>query len=265
MRHITKVLRNNQLAENIFDMEVYCPELASTAQPGQFAHIRIRNSIDPLLRRPISICDVNKEQGTVRFVYRKHGYGTTLLSELGEEGIELDVLAPLGNGKFPVEIESQQVYLIGGGIGVPPLLYAAKQLANNNIEVHAILGFASKNQVILEEEFKQHGNVHVYTIDGSYGNKGLVTDYFSNVQVNCYCACGPKPMLRVLMSHPSFVQARGYLSFEEHMACGIGACMGCVTKIKALDKDDSSESQSWKYAKICDCGPVFTSEKVVFE
>lgn len=265
MQHVATVLYNKQIAKSIFEMSLQCPTIASTAQPGQFAHIRLRNSIDPLLRRPISICDTDSTNGTVRLVYRMHGYGTEILSRVQEKD-SIDLLAPLGNGQYPQDVSCKEVYLIGGGIGTPPLLMAAKKLASKGIEITTILGFACHDQVILEEDFKQYGNVSVYTLDGSHGEKGLVTDFFTNSKPQIYFACGPKPMLRALKEHSNFKEALGYLSFEEHMACGIGACMGCVTKVKrnTQEKVESHNENDWQYEKVCDCGPVFASDRVVF-
>lgn len=268
MRTMAEIIENKQIAENIYDMTVASSEIANEALPGQFAHIRVRDCIDPLLRRPISICEVNRVRGTVRFVYRSHGAGTRLLAAM-EAGQSLDIIAPLGNGTFPVGGDFQDVYVIGGGIGVPPLLYAAKAWYGRGSTVHAVLGFAGKEQVILEQEFARYANVSIYTVDGSCGRKGLVTDYFTEEQLAqnvadkqpakfLYFACGPKPMLKAIQQHSLIQQGTGYLSLEEHMACGIGACMGCVTKITDGVLGD------WKYAKVCDCGPAFPAEKVVF-
>ena len=271
MRAMAEIIDNKQIAEDIFDMTVLSAEIAEIALPGQFAHIRVRDSIDPLLRRPISICAVDRLQGTVRFVFRRHGAGTRLLAS-AQPGQTLDMIAPLGGGTFPTSGDFRAVYVIGGGIGVPPLLFAAKAWHDKGIPVHAVLGFAGRGQVILEEEYKQYANVSIYTVDGSYGERGVVTDYFADEEYKftnhtshdssalpfLYLSCGPKPMLNAVKQHPVLQKGIGYLSLEEHMACGGGACMGCVTKIADGDSTD------WKYAKICDCGPVFPVEKVVF-
>jgi len=262
MQIFAEIIENKEITKDIYNMIILSKEIATTALPGQFVHIRVRDSIDPLLRRPISICDIDKNKGTVRLIYRKHGHGTTLLTKL-KPSDTIDMLAPLGKGTFPCEGNYDEVYLIGGGIGTPPLLYAAKILATQGSKVTAVLGFASKEQVILESEFQQHGNTVIYTIDGSHGEKGLVTDYFSNIKPNMLFACGPTPMLKAIKHHQNLSHTNGYLSLEEHMACGIGACMGCVTKVSKETINSKIDTTKWKYEKVCECGPVFPIEKVV--
>jgi dihydroorotate dehydrogenase electron transfer subunit len=262
MQIFAEIIENKEIAKDIYNMIVLSKEIASVALPGQFAHIRVRDSIDPLLRRPISICDVDKHNDTVRLIYRKQGHGTTILSKLKPLDT-VDMLAPLGKGTFPCENNYNDVYLIGGGIGAPPLLYAAKILTNKGSQITTVLGFASKEQAILEAEFQQYGNTIVYTIDGTHGKKGLVTDYFNNIKPNIILACGPISMLKAIKYHPNLSRTNGFLSLEEHMACGIGACMGCVTKVSKQSLDIQVSSTEWKYEKVCDCGPVFPMEKVV--
>ncbi|OEH84734.1 hypothetical protein BHU72_07830 [Desulfuribacillus stibiiarsenatis] len=258
MKHSVEVKSHKTIGQDLYEMIVIAPKLAQTAHPGQFVHIRVIDSLDPLLRRPISICDVDKKRGSVRFIYRAGGKGTKILSK-SKEMTKIDLLGPLGRGTFPTENQAKRnMLLIGGGIGVPPLLYAAKELAKQGASITAILGFANHQVVILEDEFRELGDVIVTTVDGSYGKQGFVTEYITK-EPDLYLACGPKPMLQAIKNHELLQTANGYLSLEEHMACGIGACMGCVTKISISD-----ENSEWKYRKVCDCGPVFPAERVVF-
>lgn len=236
-----------KLAEDVFDFTFECPALAQDARPGQFAQIRLPGHT---LRRPISICGIDKEQGTLRFVFQIRGQGTAELAEC-EPGDELEILAPLGNG-FPIE-PGRRTLLIGGGIGVPPLLGCAAELGQNAI---ACLGFRNKAAVILEKDFQAAGaRVAIATDDGSYGYHGLVTGLAEKEEFDVIFACGPSPMLKAAKA---LAQSRGvpcWLSLEERMACGIGACLGCATP---LLREDGSQY----FGHVCKDGPVFDSRRV---
>jgi dihydroorotate dehydrogenase electron transfer subunit len=224
------VLKNENIAEGIYSLEFAAPDIAQAAVSGQFAMVKADGFS---LRRPISICDVNGD--IVRLVYEIRGGGTQVLSQI-KKGDNVDVIAPLGNG-YPV-IKDKRVLLCGGGIGVPPLLYAGKVLVQNNCTVTAYLGFREQNKVILENDFEQAG-VHTQVfVGGTFTEKIVPADY------DCIFACGPTPMLKSIaaMSAPSCTV---YVSLEEHMACGMGACVGCVTKTAD------------GYRRVCKDGPVF--------
>lgn len=259
-----KIVSNIQIAKDTYKLSFASKEIAENAKPGQFIHIKVNDNINPLLRRPISICDI--EGDIVYIVYRIQGKGTERLASLNIND-EIDILGPLGHGVYPVEElakKHKKVYLIGGGIGSPPLLYAARKLAELNVEVVTILGFADSDQVILEDDFSKYGKTKVYTIDSSYGRKGLVTDNFTERRSDALLACGPRPMLKAIKEHENLKDADGYFSLEEHMACGLGACMSCVTKIyKDNNQIEEVNDDNWEYKKVCDCGPVFPMAKVV--
>lgn len=246
---LCKLLSVRKLTRDVFDFVLSAPELATMAQPGQFAQIRLPGHT---LRRPISICGIDKDAGTLRFVFQVRGEGTAELAQFQPEN-EIEILAPLGNG-FPVDT-SRRTLLVGGGIGVPPLLGVASQLGENAL---AVLGFRNKDAVILEEGFKAAGaRTFVATDDGSYGHHGLVTDLCKEQEFDCVMACGPAPMLRAVKA---LAQERGvpcYVSLEERMACGIGACLGCAV---ALLKEDGSQY----YGHVCKNGPVFESHRVAW-
>lgn len=246
---LCKLLSVRKLTRDVFDFVLSAPELAAMAQPGQFAQIRLPGHT---LRRPISICGIDKDAGTLRFVFQVRGEGTAELAQFQPEN-EIEILAPLGNG-FPVDT-SRRTLLVGGGIGVPPLLGVASQLGENAL---AVLGFRNKDAVILEEDFKAAGaRTFVATDDGSYGHHGLVTDLCKEQEFDCVMACGPAPMLRAVKA---LAQERGvpcYVSLEERMACGIGACLGCAV---ALLKEDGSQY----YGHVCKDGPVFESHRVAW-
>lgn len=244
------VLSRRELAPGIVDYQVSCPELAAQALPGQFVHIRVPGYT---LRRPISICRIDKAAGTIRLVMEVRGEGTAILSQV-EEGGALDLLGPLGNG-FSLPAPGARVIVVGGGIGVPPLLGVAAQLGEKAI---AVLGFRNKDAVILEEDFQAAGaKTFIATDDGSYGHHGLVTDLCQDQGFDCVMACGPAPMLKAVKA---LAEQRGvpcYVSVEERMACGIGACLGCAV---ALNKEDGTPY----FGHVCKDGPVFESHRVVW-
>lgn len=183
-----RLLSARELTPGIFDFTLSCPELAAKAVPGQFAQILVPGHT---LRRPISICGIDQEAGALRFVFQVRGQGTGALSRF-RPGDMIDILAPLGKG-FPID-KSKRTLLMGGGIGVPPLLAVAKELADKAV---AVLGFRNKELAILEEDFKSTGaKVLVATDDGSYGYHGLVTELAAGEDFDVLMACGPGPMLR---------------------------------------------------------------------
>lgn len=237
-----RVRSAQETAPGIFDLWVECPSLAAQASPGQFAQILAPGHT---LRRPISICSIDRDGGGLRFVFQVRGRGTEELSRL-RAGDSVEVLAPLGHG-FPLD-KTKRTLLLGGGIGVPPLLAAAQALGGNTV---AALGFRGRGFVILEEDFRTAGaKVLVATDDGSYGFHGLVTDLAAGESFDVVLACGPAPMLRAAKALAEGKHARGYLSLEQRMACGVGACLGCAV---ALLGEDGSPY----YGHVCKDGPVF--------
>ncbi len=231
----------------VFDFWLECPQLAALAQPGQFAQIRLPGHS---LRRPISICGIDREQGRLRFVFQVRGQGTAELAAF-REGDEIEVLAPLGHG-FPID-KTKKTLLLGGGIGAPPLLGAAAELGGN---ATAVLGFRNRDAVILEEDFKAAGaKVLIATDDGSYGFHGLVTELAQKEDFDVIFACGPAPMLRAAKALAQERGAAGYLSLEQRMACGVGACLGCAVALV-------DESGREYYGHVCKDGPVLAMERI---
>ena len=241
---IFEITENLQLTENIFRMKLKGDVSAVTA-PGQFVDIRIE---DYYLRRPISVCDV--ENGEIIIIYKTVGHGTDAMSHM-KAGEKLDVLTGLGNG-YDLNRSGEHPLLIGGGVGVPPLYMLAKKLKEQHKEVSVILGFNTAKEVFYETEFKALGcDVKVTTVDGSYGNKGFVTNAFPLVENYTFTyACGPMPMLKAVYNT---AVTDGQYSFEERMGCGFGACMGCSTKTKN------------GYKRVCKDGPVFDKEEILWE
>ena len=241
---IFEITENLQLTENIFRMKLKGDVSAVTA-PGQFVDIRIE---DYYLRRPISVCDV--ENGEIIIIYKTVGHGTDAMSHM-TAGEKLDVLTGLGNG-YDLNRSGEHPLLIGGGVGVPPLYMLAKKLKEQHKEVSVILGFNTAKEVFYETEFKALGcDVKVTTVDGSYGNKGFVTNAFPLVENYTFTyACGPMPMLKAVYNT---AVTDGQYSFEERMGCGFGACMGCSTKTRN------------GYKRVCKDGPVFDKEEILWE
>lgn len=245
------ILRKRQIAKGIFDITVAAGRLADLAQPGQFAHILIPGKT---LRRPISICDIDREAHTLRFVFEVRGEGTELLSHY-KMNDRINLLAPLGNG-FALEDSGKKAIFVGGGIGVPPLLSAARQYGEN---ATVLLGFRDRSAVILERDFALAGcRVFVATDDGSFGHHGLVTECMRGVEADIIYACGPAPMLKAVCREADIRGVRCQISLEERMACGIGACLGCACKLR---REDGTEYMG----HVCKDGPVFEYQSVVLE
>lgn len=251
------IIEQTELVAGIFSMWIRT-ELALSAKPGQFLQIFTPNA-SKLLARPISICEINREEQRLRIVYRVNGVqsGTYTLSQL-QSGDTVDVMGPFGNG-FPVELaRDKQVALIGGGIGIPPLLEVAKGLPHST----SIMGYAS--EVFLTHELSQVSNLHISTEDGSVGTTGYVTDilYDNNVflkKLDLIFACGPKAMLEAVAEYAQIHGIPCYVSMEERMACGIGACLACVCATKEVN-----EHTNVKNVRVCKEGPVFLSTEIVW-
>lgn len=195
------VVRQREIAKNIFEMTLQ-GQIVQEMTPGQFVHIRVSNLLDPLLRRPISIANIDKNANEFTIIYRAQGKGTNVLSQK-QIGDEVDVLGPLGNG-FPVEAAQQgeTALLVGGGIGVPPLYELAKQLNARGVRTIHVFGFQTEEVAFYEEEFTKLGETHYVTDDGSKGFKGFVTDLLNELKpdFDVFYSCGPLPMLRALSS-----------------------------------------------------------------
>ena len=245
------VVHQQKIATNIFELTLKGQLVQDMKQPGQFVHIRVSDQIEPLLRRPISISSINNEALEFTMIYRAEGSGTVLLSKK-KSGDIVDVLGPLGQG-FPLDkiTAGEKALLVGGGIGVPPLYELSKRLVERGVRPIHVLGFQSLDVVFYEELFKQLGETYIVTVDGSYGHKGFVTNVLDKIADDfvIYYSCGPTPMLAAL--EKMYPHKEGYLSFEQRMGCGIGACFACVC--------ETTEKTDVDYLKVCSDGPVFQS------
>lgn len=248
------VISQEMISEGIFSLWIK-NEGAKHAGAGQFVGVYPKGK-DTMLMRPISICETKPEENAMRLVYRVAGAGTKEFSEL-KKGDKVKILANLGNG-FPVdEVKGKTIVLMGGGIGIPPMLGTAKALAGE--DVHAYLGYRN-NDTFLSDEFMQYSKVYIAAEDGSVGVKGNVIDALKATTVlkpDVIMACGPMPMLRAIKNYAAENGIIAYISLEERMACGVGACLGCVCK--TVNKDEHSHVNN---TRICTEGPVFNAEEV---
>lgn len=251
---LMKVVSNDLIADNIYKLIIKGDIVEKMDIPGQFVNVKVGSGQEFPLRRPISICEINKEKNEFVLIYRALGDGTKELSKL-KENDDIDILGPLGTGYDISTISKNEIaLLVGGGIGVPPLYELAKQFVNNGIEVVSVLGFNNKKDVFYVDEFKKFGKTYISTVDGSFGEKGYVTDIIlnNNIKYDKYYACGPNNMLRALKYLDE--NKKGFISLEERMACGIGACFACVCKTK----DE-------QVTRICKEGPVYSSDLINFD
>ena len=253
-RETVTVVSQEQLADGIFSMWIQT-EAAKTARPGQFISM-YTNDGSKLLPRPISICEIDTETSKLRVVYRMTAEktGTEQFSKM-KAGDTLPIIGPLGNG-FPLEAgKGKRAFLIGGGIGVPPILELAKQL---DCEKQIIMGYRDAD-TFLKEQFEENGTVYISTEDGSVGTKGNVMDAIreNGLEADIIYACGPTPMLRAIKQYAEEQGIECYISLEERMACGIGACLACVCQSKEKDHHSNVNNK-----RICKDGPVFLSTEV---
>ena len=245
-----KVLSQECLAPGIFSMWLEAG-IADEAVPGQFVSLYSRDG-SRLLPRPISLCEIG--EGRIRLVYRVAGAGTAEFSAL-RAGDSVEVLGPLGNG-FPLkEAEGKRVFLIGGGIGVPPMVETAKRILGEKI---LVMGYRD-SQMFLKEELERTGSLFVATEDGSFGTRGNVLDAVRErgLSADLIFACGPAPMLRAVKTYAGEQGIPAWISMEERMACGIGACLACVCGSKEVDGHSHVKNK-----RICKDGPVFLAEEV---
>ncbi len=248
-----------QVAPGFYRLKLVAPLIAAAAKPGQFIQIRVADEScnDPLLARPISIFRINKEEGSISLLFKVVGRGTKLLA-LKRKGDTLTIWGPLGNG-FEISKQAGNIALIAGGIGMPPLFCLQEQLILSSNRPKFTLFYGGRtSQDFLELDLWEKSSVtlKLATEDGSIGFKGLVTELFvKEHQINDYdfiLACGPAPMLAATQKTASLLDLSGQISLESYMACGVGACLGCVCHTSEGSK------------RVCVDGPVFSIKEVIF-
>lgn len=252
---LATVQANILVGPGTYRLTLSVPEIAANARPGQFLEILPGSGLsrDPLLRRPISICATDAAAGCVDLVYREVGRGTRLLGEK-KAGDQVDVVGPVGNG-FILPEDVRNILLVAGGIGMPPLHALAQYYPDRNFTLY--YGARNHQEIIMEQDWDRlQVPVKIATDDGSKGFHGRVTDLLLKEAFTDYdicCACGPRPMLRSLADLLKQQAKPGLFSLEERMACGVGACLGCVCKTNS------------GYRRVCVDGPVFAVEEVIWD
>lgn len=252
-QRLCEITEISELHGGAFQLFFQAGEMARDAQPGQFVHIRCGE--ERLLRRPISLCSRRGDE--LRVVFDRRGEGTGWLSQR-KTGEILDVLGPLGRG---FQLQGERMLFVGGGLGVPPLLWAARAFPG---EAYAVLAFRSGDRAILTEEFQKacHG-VELTSDDGSLGTKGFAHEGLERILAggkafSGICACGPKAMLKAVADTAGRYRIPCQVSLEERMGCGVGACLVCACK--TIGADGAEE-----YSHVCKDGPVFDAERVVWD
>ena len=251
IQEICRVTHSSRLGDGLYRLTLDAPQIAAAAQCGQFVHIACGEG--NLLRRPISICLA--DGAALHLVFQVRGGGTAWLAAR-RQGDALDLLGPLGHG-FDTQALGARPVLIGGGIGVPPMLQTAVCAADAGASPRAILGFRSKGVVMLEDEFRAVCETTITTDDGSYARYGFVTDVLKEQMADAtgIAACGPRPMLRAVAALAREAGVPCQVSMEERMGCGIGACLVCACALR-------TENGETRYGHVCKDGPVFNAEEV---
>jgi dihydroorotate dehydrogenase electron transfer subunit len=251
-----EIIKQTEILPGFHRLTLSAGEIAKCARPGQFLHVRCEDTLDPLLRRPVSIHAVDREKGEISLFYRTVGRGTALLAEQ-EKGDKLNLLGPLGSG-FTIP-ESGRVSVVAGGIGIAPLYFFLQELSGLKIYADVFLGASTKKQLFFTGEVKALGHiVFPATDDGTTGYHGTVVDLFEQNLTDRVYGCGPAGMLkrlcRIIKNHKIF----GEVSLEERMGCGVGACLSCACKTV-------SGGDNYRYRRVCVDGPVFPAGEVVWE
>lgn len=251
LTELAQVIRHDTLGPQVKELVLQAPGIAAQALPGQFIHLRVADATyHPLLRRPFSIAGANAEIGTIRIIYRIVGQGTRYLAGLAV-GDHVDCLGPLGNG---FDLQAERPVLVGGGMGLAPLLFLAGTLCPKPMTL--VMGGRGEEELFWQDLFKDVcRNVHVTTNDGSLGTQGVVTDILPGLlasnQFDRLYTCGPHPMLKAVAEVAAKAKLSCQISLEEYMACGIGGCLSCTCS-----------APDGKRRKVCTDGPVFWNGEV---
>ncbi|MCM8795994.1 MAG: dihydroorotate dehydrogenase electron transfer subunit [Candidatus Omnitrophica bacterium] len=256
----TRIISHIRIKDKYFRLTLKAAKIAKVAKPGQFLNIKITDNYAPLLRRPFSIHGI--ENRNIEILYEVVGQGTQILSQR-KPGEYLDIIGPLGNGfsyhsflgdyRLPI--------LVAGGIGVAPLLFLAKRIISDYPKIYplVLIGGQTEKEVLCSKDFRRFGcKVNIATDDGSCGFRGKVTDLLRHLlltidyRLSTIYACGPQLMLKEISYLSKEYNIPAEISLDEHMACGVGACLGCVVKTKE------------GYKQVCKDGPVFAAKEVLW-
>ncbi len=260
------VLAHRRMARDHYLMRLSAPLVARRALPGQFVHVRCGKEGSPLLRRPFSLLDVNPKTGTIDFIYKVVGVGTRVLADV-RSGERVDLLGPLGRPfEFPSHLENAD--LIGGGVGIPPMVFLGRWLRERGVEVEAFLGARTKEWVICVSDFKRLKiPVRIATDDGTLGRRGSVVELLKTViarrperptkQSYTLYICGPTPMMRAAANLARQRNLPAQVSLEERMGCAMGCCMGCVVEVTT-----EPVASHARFQRVCTEGPVFPAEAI---
>ncbi|MDD5658416.1 MAG: dihydroorotate dehydrogenase electron transfer subunit [Actinomycetota bacterium] len=259
-----EIVSNERIGNNLYKTTIFSPYITKNAVPGQFINIKCcsDNTVDPLLRRPFSIHDVEYDFKVFSIMYEVKGNGTHFLSKLNAADV-IDFVGPLGNGININKIENDDFLLIGGGIGIAPLYFFAKVLLAENKNVFFAAGFKDGNFLLFDKMLERLKiNYEIYSENGMHGSKGMITDFIKKriddfKEYDIYC-CGPVEMYKALQNIFCLKNIRAKALFEEIMACGIGVCKGCVMKFK-------DNQNGYIYKSVCKDGPLFDLSEAVFE
>lgn len=256
---LADLVKKEEIVSGVYKFSLKAENIVKQAKPGNFVEIRITDQTEPFLRRPISIHNLDRENGILEIIFQIKGKGTELLARK-QVGEKVDVIGPLGYGTFKLE-NYKKIAVIGGGIGIFPLYELLKQAKENGVETGVYLSFRNKDLVMLEKEFGEiTSNLNISTDDGSYKNKGFAIDFLKKdmekEKYECIYACGPTPMLRAVKNYAVENNINCQVSLEEKMACGLGVCLGCAVKTA------KSPKEAPEYFHVCKGGPVFNAKDV---
>lgn len=254
------IVENSPIARDCWLLKFKSLPLAQEARPGQFLMIRVSPNLDPLLPRPFSLCQIHPEKGVVSVVYKMSGPGTSWLARR-ERRETVPVLGPLGNA-FQVPEDSRSIALVGGGIGVTPLISLGELMRKQGREIHFFLGLRDRDSITVNESmmaFVPKDRRHFSTDDGSLGEQGNIVDslarFLESRHVDYVAACGPRPMLEALQPLTKAFGIRTEVAVEQSMACGLGYCQGCVVRVR--------ENGGKKSILACKDGPIVPLDRLV--
>lgn len=260
------IVRTEHLAGQTFQHHVHFPEIANAAQPGQFVEVKVKDDHDPLLPRPFSVNQVDRENGTFAILYEAVGHFTKEIAAMGV-GEELQITGPMGK-PYPLGAdECDEIVFVAGGLGIASFYHAAWTLRQQNDPrpVHLFYGARNSSMIVQVEQHEALGvNWVIATDDGSMGEQGLVTAilsrYLQDKPANpALYVCGPAPMMKAVASIAEHEQVKCYLSLETYMGCGMGTCVGCTIKLKTGDGPEDFE-----YGRACTDGPVIDAAKLIW-